>query len=234
VQADVARWLREQTEADERFLAEIELLATDEREAAIRARGREAEQRARRAEALVRIGKLALVAARGKLEPAVEWIDAFLQSGEKLVVFTRHREIGDRVLQSFPGAAVATGRIAADKRTQEIARFQEDPECRLIVCSLDAAGVGITLTAASNVAFLEMGWTPATHDQAEDRVHRIGQHNAVTAWYLLAADTIDERIAAVVERKRRLVRAASDGTLHNDESALDELLGWVSAQTEAS
>jgi len=234
VQADVARWLREQAESDERFLAEIELLPAPEREAAVRVRGREAEQRARRAEALVRVGKLALVAARGKLEPAVEWIDAFLQSGEKLVVFTRHREIGDRVLQSFPGAAVATGRIGADERTQQIARFQEDPECRLIVCSLDAAGVGITLTAASNVAFLEMGWTPATHDQAEDRVHRIGQHNAVTAWYLLAADTIDERIAAVVEHKRRLVRAASDGTTHSDDSVLDELLGWVSEQTDAS
>jgi hypothetical protein len=234
VQADVARWVREQVEADERFLAEIETLPPPEREAAIRARGREAEQRARRAEALVRVGKLALVAARGKLEPAIEWIGAFLESGEKLVVFTRHRDIGDVLLQAFPGAAVATGRIAADERTQQIARFQEDAECRLIVCSLDAAGVGITLTAASNVAFVEMGWTPATHDQAEDRVHRIGQHNAVTAWYLLAADTIDERIAAIVERKRRLVRATSDGSLHTDEGALDDLLGWVAEQDQAA
>jgi len=234
VQADVARWLRQQAEADARFLAEIEALPAPEREAAIRARGQEAEQRARRAEALVRVGKLALVAARGKLEPAVEWIDAFLQSGEKLVVFTRHRDIGDRLLESFPDAAIATGRIAADQRTQHIARFQEDPDCRLIICSLDAAGVGITLTAASNVTFLEMGWTPATHDQAEDRVHRIGQHNAVTAWYLLAADTIDERIAEIVERKRRLVRATSDGTLHRDKSALDDLLSWVAEQEQAS
>jgi hypothetical protein len=234
VQADVGRWLREQAAADEHFLAEIELLPPREREAAIGARGRETEQRARRAEAIVRVGKLALVAARGKLDPAVEWIDAFLESGEKLVVFTRHREIGDRVLQSFPGAAIATGRITADQRTQQVARFQDDAACRLIICSLDAAGVGITLTAASNVAFLEMGWTPATHDQAEDRVHRIGQHNAVTAWYLLAAETIDERIAAVVERKRRVVRAASDGTLHGDDSALDDLLAWVSEQSDLS
>jgi hypothetical protein len=229
-QADVGRWLRGQAEADSRFLADIESLAAHEREAAIRARGREAEQRARRAEALIRVGKLALLAARGKLEPAIEWIEAFLESEEKLVVFTRHREIGDRVLDAFPGAAVATGRIAADQRAQQIERFQQDPGCRLIVCSLDAAGVGVTLTAASNVAFLEMGWTPATHDQAEDRVHRIGQHDAVTAWYLLAADTIDERIATVVERKRRLARATSDGTLLEEDSALDELLGWVCEQ----
>jgi hypothetical protein len=232
-QADVARWLREQAEADTRFLEEIASLEAHEREAAIRARGREAEQRARRAEALIRVGKLALLAARGKLEPAIEWIESFLESEQKLVVFTRHREIGDRLLEAFPGAAVATGRIAADQRTQQIARFQHDAGCRLIVCSLDAAGVGVTLTAASNVSFVEMGWTPATHDQAEDRVHRIGQHDAVTAWYLLAADTIDERIAAVVERKRRLVRAASDGTLQDEESALDELLGWIAEQADA-
>jgi SWI/SNF-related matrix-associated actin-dependent regulator 1 of chromatin subfamily A len=61
-------------------------------------------------------------------------------------------------------------------------------------------------------------------------VHRIGQHDAVTAWYLLAADTIDERIATVVERKRRLARATSDGTLLEEDSALDELLGWVCEQ----
>jgi hypothetical protein len=234
VQADVARWLRERAEADERFLAEIEGLPVPEREAAIRARGREAEQRARRAEALVRVGKLALVAARGKLEPAAEWIDAFLESGEKLVVFTRHRDIGDHLLEAFPDAAVATGRIPADQRTKQITRFQEDPGCRLIICSLDAAGVGVTLTAASNVAFVEMGWTPAVHDQAEDRVHRIGQHNAVTAWYLLAADTIDERIAAVVERKRSVVRATSDGTPYTDESTLNDLLSWVAEQGHSS
>jgi SNF2 family DNA or RNA helicase len=230
VQADVGRWLREQAEADERFLAEIAQLEPEERDAAVRARGRRTEQRARRAEALVRINKLALLAARGKLDAAIEWIGAFLDNDEKLVVFTRHREIGDRLLDAFPGAALATGRYDADRRTQEIARFQDDADCRLIVCSLDAAGVGVTLTAASNVAFVEMGWTPAAHDQAEDRVHRIGQHDAVTAWYLLAADTIDEQIAAVVDRKRRIVRAASDGIVETDESTLDELLGWVSGQ----
>jgi len=103
------------------------------------------------------------------------------------------------------------------------------PECRLIVCSLDAAGFGLTLTAASNVAFVEMGWSPAVHDQAEDRVHRIGQAAAVTAWYLLAPGTIDERIAAVVDRNRLLVSAAGDGQAVGAGSAVDELLGWVAA-----
>ena len=196
-QSDVARWVRAQAEADEAFQREIAGLDEDARAAAIRERGRDAEQRARRAQALVRITQLALIAARGKLDGAREWIANFVETGEKLVVFTRHREIGDALLEAFPGAACATGRLDADGRAAEVERFQTDDACRLIVCSLDAAGVGLTMTAASNVAFVELGWTPAAHDQAEDRVHRIGQEEAVTAWYLLAADTIDERIAAV-------------------------------------
>jgi hypothetical protein len=227
-QSDVARWVREQAEADAAFQREVAGLDEEARAAAIRERGRDAEQRARRAQALVRITQLALMAARGKLDSAREWIASFLSTGEKLVVFTRHREIGDALLEAFPDAACATGRLDADGRAAEVQRFQTDDACRLIVCSLDAAGVGLTMTAASNVAFVELGWTPAAHDQAEDRVHRIGQQEAVTAWYLLAADTIDERIAAVIDRKRTLIQAATDGTAAGQDAVLDELLDWLS------
>ena len=144
------------------------------------------------------------------------------------MVFTRHREIGDALLEAFPGAACATGRLDADGRAAEVERFQTDDACRLIVCSLDAAGVGLTMTAASNVAFVELGWTPAAHDQAEDRVHRIGQEEAVTAWYLLAADTIDERIAAVIDRKRELVRAATDGDARRPGGGARRAADWLS------
>ncbi len=234
VQRDVARWVREQAEADAEFLASIAALEPGAHAAAVRTRGREAAQRARRAEALVRLNTLSLVAARGKLEAANEWIDAFAQADQKLVVFCRHREIGSRLHAAHRSAALATGVLAADRRSAEVARFQQDPDCRLIVCSLDAAGVGLTLTAASNVAFVELGWSPAVHDQAEDRVHRIGQPAAVTAWYLLAAGTIDEQIAAVVDRKRLLVSAASDGGTVAAGSTVDELLGWVAAAESGS
>jgi SWI/SNF-related matrix-associated actin-dependent regulator of chromatin subfamily A-like protein 1 len=82
---------------------------------------------------------------------------------------------------------------------------------QLIVGATRVAGQGITLTRASNVAFLELEWTPALHDQAEDRCHRIGQRDAVTAWYLLAAGTIDETMARLIARKRGLVAAVTDG-----------------------
>ena len=72
-------------------------------------------------------------------------------------------------------------------------------------------GVGITLTAASNVCFVELDWTPAAHDQAEDRCHRITQHDSVNAWYLLAQNTIDTYIYELIQAKRAVVDAATEG-----------------------
>jgi SWI/SNF-related matrix-associated actin-dependent regulator of chromatin subfamily A-like protein 1 len=86
------------------------------------------------------------------------------------------------------------------------------------------AAQGFTLTRASNVAFLELEWTPAMHDQAEDRLHRIGQRDAVTAWYLLAAGTIDESMAELVARKRGIVGAVTDGRRLDGEGVVDELV----------
>ncbi len=95
---------------------------------------------------------------------------------------------------------------------------------QLIVCSIDVAGHGLTLTRSSNVAFLELAWTPAKHDQAEDRCHRIGQQDAVNAYYLLAADTIDETISALLERKRAIIGAVTDGREDDEEGVLDALV----------
>ena len=86
------------------------------------------------------------------------------------------------------------------------------------------AAQGITLTRASNVAFLELEWTPALHDQAEDRTHRIGQTDSVTAWYLLAADTIDETMAELVERKRGIVDAVTDGKRIDGENVVEGVI----------
>lgn len=229
IQAGVADWLRRRAETEASLLEEIRSLASDDRHRVVSERGLAAWRRAQRAEALVRMTQLTMAAARGKIAASVEWISAFLAADEKLVVFCRHREVGDALCAAFPTAAVATGRVGVDRRTPQIHRFQTDPDCRLIVCSLEAASVGVTLTAASNVAFVEIGWTPAVQDQAEDRLHRIGQPSAVTAWYLLAVDTIDERIAELVEAKRQLVRAATDGHPHEDPSdtVLGQLEGWV-------
>ncbi len=179
-----------------------------------------------RAERLVRCNALKLLAARGKLHAALAWIHDFCSSGERLVVFAGHREIQRAVLDRFPAALHILGEDSAAARDGALRAFQEAQASeanQLIVCSIEVAGHGLTLTRSSNVAFLELGWTPAKHDQAEDRCHRIGQQDAVNAYYLLAADTIDETISTLLERKRALIGAVTDG-LDEDEGGVLEAL----------
>jgi superfamily II DNA or RNA helicase len=179
-----------------------------------------------RAERLVRLNALKLLAARGKLHAALAWIHDFLRSGERLVVFARHREIQEAVRERFPGALHILGADSPAAREAALRAFQGEDraENQLIVCSLEVAGQGITLTRASHVAFLELDWTPARHDQAEDRCHRIGQLDAVNASYLLAADTVDETIAELLERKRAVIGAVTDGREQDEEGVVDALV----------
>ena len=178
-----------------------------------------------RAERLVRLGALKKLAARGKLHAALAWIHDFLSSGERLVVFASHREIQQAIVERFPHALHVLGKDSHKARDASVRRFQETDgeQAQLIVCSLAVAGQGLTLTKASNVAFLELDWTPAKHDQAEDRCHRIGQQDAVNAWYLLAAGTIDETIATLLDRKRAVIGAVTDGQPEEDEAVVDAL-----------
>lgn len=103
----------------------------------------------------------------------------------------------------------------------------------VLVCSMQAASQGLTLTRASNVAFLELDWTPAKHDQAEDRCHRIGQESSVTAWYLLASNTIDDTMADVLARKRGLIGAVTDGRTLEDEGMLAAVVHELRAKGAA-
>jgi hypothetical protein len=179
-----------------------------------------------RAERLVRLNTLKMLAARGKLHAALAWIHDFCSSGERLVVFARHREIQRAVVERFPHALHILGEDTHAARDASVSAFQaaDSSDNQLIVCSLEVAGQGLTLTQASNVAFLELDWTPAKHDQAEDRLHRIGQQDAVNAWYLLAAGTIDETMARLLERKRAVIGAVTDGRHEEDEGIVDALV----------
>ncbi len=184
-----------------------------------------------RAERLAQLGLLKRLAAQGKLQTALTWIHDFLQSGEPLVVFAHHVEIQEAVMERFPDALHLLGRDPIRAREEAVRRFQEPGGPPLIVCATRVAAQGITLTRASNVCFLELEWTPAMHDQAEDRCHRIGQHDAVTAWYLLAADTIDETIAALLERKRGVVGAVTDGRRDETGSLVEGVVRELRGET---
>jgi SWI/SNF-related matrix-associated actin-dependent regulator 1 of chromatin subfamily A len=192
--------------------------------------------KADRAEQLVRVNKLRTLAAKGKLDAMVEWITDFLESDEKLVVFAHHQEVQDAIAAAFPGCARVMGGRNNDADVQ---RFQTDPACRLIVCSIKAGGVGITLTAASNVAMCELDWTPGDMLQAEDRIHRLDDiirlDVPVTCWYLMAEDSIDITMQAMIEDKMRVIEAAAgdaDFDAKRDDSILDALLDYLKRGTK--
>jgi hypothetical protein len=210
---DLVAWLRSQP---------LDLRELDARVAA-----------ALRAERLVRLNALKVLAARGKLHGALTWIHDFCSSGERLVVFAHHREVQQAVLAHFPGALHILGTDSHAARDDAVQAFQA-PDCdenQLIVCSIEAAGHGLTLTRASNVVFLELDWTPAKHDQAEDRCHRIGQQDSVNAYYLLAAGTVDETIATLLERKRAVIGAVTDGLEEEEEGVVDALVRELTTAT---
>lgn len=209
---NVLAWVREQVEADVDFMDSIADLPEDERKARIAARKAEKVYKARQAEELVKLNALRRLAAEGKLSDVIDWIEDFLESSEeKLVVFAHHRDIQEDLREHFGSL-----RIHADdddvKRFEQMTRFQEDPNERLIVASLEAAREGIDLYAASNVLFVEFGWNAMVHDQAESRVHRIGQEaESITAWYAVAEGTIDEDMNELVEAKRAVSSSVTDG-----------------------
>lgn len=165
---------------------------------------------ARRAEALAGIERLRQLCAWGKLEAVIEWAENLIDTGEKLVLFAHHLAIVNALGDHFNAPRIS-GDTPLDERQAAVDRFQTDPDCRVIVGNLQAMGHGLTLTAATNVAFAELGWTPALHAQGEDRIHRIGQDEQVTAWYLVAPGTLDEDMLRLLDRKRRVVSRATGG-----------------------
>lgn len=140
------------------------------------------------------------------------------------MVFADHGEIPAGAAPALPDAAHVLGRDDAHARADAVARFQCPDGPRMIVCSLRAASQGITLTRASNVPSSSSVWTPARHDQAEDRCHRIGRENAVTAWYLLAPETIDETMATLLQRKRGIIDAITDGRVQDGEALVEAVV----------
>ena len=158
----------------------------------------------------VQIDFLKRLVALGKLPAVFEWVEDFLATGEKLVLFAWHREVLAELAEHF-AAPLFAGDTPPAERQALVDRFQMDPGCQLLILSLNTGSLGLTLTAASNVAFVELGWTPAIHAQAEDRLHRLSQFRPVTVWYLLASNTIDDDIYALLESKRAVVEGATDG-----------------------
>ena len=117
-------------------------------------------------------------------------------------------------MKEFKNIAVKVdGSVTGANRDKAVQAFQNDDNIRLFIGNINAAGVGLTLTAASSVAFIELPWSPALLDQAEDRCHRIGQKDTVNIYYLLGVDTIEERIVKMLDSKRKILDTVLDGKL---------------------
>ena len=183
------------------------------------------DAKASTANVLTQIEALKQVAVEGKLDKAIDWIANFIENGDKLVVMAVHKFVIDAVMKAFPGIAVKVdGSVSTKDRDKAVQSFQNDKKTKIFVGNIKAAGVGLTLTASSTVAFLELPWTPGDLQQAEDRVHRIGQEESVNIHYLLAAGTIEEEIAALLDDKQKVLDGVLDGVETESSSLLKELM----------
>jgi superfamily II DNA or RNA helicase len=162
--------------------------------------------------------------ASGKWDLFRELLSECLESGQKVVVFTqflgmitlmrRHLEslgVGHVILTGASGGAAARGAL--------LERFRREPGCRVFLGSLRAGGTGIDLAAASTVIHYDRWWNAAREDQATDRVHRLGQRRAVQVFKLLTEGTLEEKVSAIIERKRRLM----DSVVQHDDPALAKI-----------
>lgn len=152
------------------------------------------------------VAQLRRVTGLAKAPAAAEWIDAQLDGGiEKLVVFAHHRDVikvlEDSLKEGQHGYVTLDGSKSSDERAAAVDRFQTNPHCRVFIGQIQAAGTGLTLTAASDVLFVESSWVPAENEQAAMRVHRIGQRNACLVRFAMLAGSIDEDIQKAVMRK---------------------------------
>ncbi|WP_203582243.1 DEAD/DEAH box helicase [Microbacterium hibisci] len=154
---------------------------------------------------------------------AADYAVQLQRSVGKVVFFAKHIDVMDTAEAHFAAAGLKTVSLRGDQpsssRQQAIDAFNNDPEVGIAVCSLTAAGVGVNMQASSNVVLAELSWTAAEQTQAIDRVHRIGQDEPVTAWRIIAAHTIDTKIAELIDSKQGLAARALDGEAVDPQSS---------------
>ncbi len=169
---------------------------------------------------------------------AADYAAQLVHSVGKVVFFAKHVDVLDLAEETFAKRGIRHASIRGSqtttKRQRNIDAFVNDPDVSIAVCSLKAAGVGINLQVASNLVLAELSWTDAEQTQAIDRVHRIGQAEPVTAWRIIAAQTIDTKIAELIDSKAGLAARALDGSDEEVSSATDvQLEALVALLTDA-
>ncbi|TWF75347.1 helicase-like protein [Pseudonocardia hierapolitana] len=175
---------------------------------------------------------------RAKAGLAADYAAQIARSAGKVVFFAKHVDVMDAAEETFAQQGVRFSSIRGDQtaavRQRNIDAFVNDAGVAVAVCSLTAAGVGLNLQVASNLVLAELSWTAAEQTQAIDRSHRIGQAQPVTAWRIIAAQTIDARIAELIDSKAGLAAQALDGSEEEVGSSADvQLEALVALLTDA-
>jgi len=171
-------------------------------------------ERASRAEKLVQMSYLKRLSAESKMCNVFKWIDSFLKDNdEKLVLFAVHRKIINMLHDRYKNISVVVDGSVKNRDRKKIEKyFKRNKKIRIFIGNIKAAGISISLSsAASSLAFVEINWTPGEHTQAEDRIHGIGQTKAVTIYYLIAKNTIEEKLCKLIQKKQQILSATLDG-----------------------
>jgi SNF2 family DNA or RNA helicase len=183
----------------------------------------------------------AVLAGRsGKLARMVEMMEEVFASGEKALLFTQFRTMGDRLVTAIKQglgeeSLFLHGGVPMQERDELVRRFQDDPDGpKVFVLSLKAGGLGLNLTAATHVFHFDRWWNPAVEDQATNRAHRIGQTKSVQVHKLVTAGTLEERIDRLLQSKRGLAeRVLGAGERWLTEMTDEELTTLVSLDADA-
>ena len=170
---------------------------------------------------------------QAKAELAADYAAQLARSAGKVVFFAKHIAVMDAAEETLARQGVRFSSIRGDQtpkaRQANIDAFVNDPDVAVAVCSLTVAGVGLNLQVASNIVLAELSWTNAEQTQAIDRSHRIGQTEPVTAWRIIAAQTIDTRIAELIDSKAGLAARALDGSDEEVSASADVQLDALAA-----
>lgn len=178
--------------------------------------GREAWQRASKAEIITKMNRLRQMLGVAKVRHVVEHVRNLLSEDEQVVVFGYHRDVLLALREAFrgDGAVMVAGGSTPENKQNAVDKFMRR-EAMVFIGQYRSAGSGLNLTSASHVVLAEMPWSPSDGQQAEDRCHRIGAVHPVVAWWITAVDlvrpTMDMRLWAILNAKAEITSAVLDG-----------------------
>ena len=169
------------------------------------------------------MAKLRHETALAKVPAVIDHVKNSLEdNNNKIIIAAHHHDVIDELMAGLAefNPVKLTGESKEADRQAAVDRFQNDPDCRVFIGSITAAGVGITLTASSHVIFAELDWVPGNITQMEDRAHRIGQTDTVLVQHIVLADSLDARMAKMLVEKQEVI----DSALDDHHPARDEIV----------